>query len=133
MKKAKVFHSLVIEKSFIKELSKTHSRLRDAKERFYPLYRKARSLLSSCDYIRLSAFLSDIDVKQRPKLRYKHNDTILRLRQDRFGSSNRSYDTIINLAGIELINVEKDVLCQGVDFGVPPTTREPEILVEYGL
>ena len=37
------------------------------------------------------------------------------------------YDTIINLSDEELSNIQKDVLCRGVDFGVPRRPGKEEV------
>ena len=37
------------------------------------------------------------------------------------------------MAGVKLSTLEKEVLCRGVDFGVPPRINEPEILAEFEL
>ena len=44
-----------------------------------------------------------------------------------------NYDTIINLTDIELTTLQKEVLCRGVDFSVPPRISEPEILTEFEM
>ena len=135
IKKAKLYHSANIERSFGKdELERSRIRLERAKTTFYRQYQEARSFLSASDFIHLSLFLSDCDCKQRSGLEKKNDDMIRRLRHERFGDSNRSYESIINLAGIELTVLEKEVLCRGVDFGVPPRRiTKPEILAEFEL
>ena len=60
-------------------------------------------------------------------------DCIKRLRQDRHGIVTNYYSNIINLANVELTTIEKEVLCHGVDFGVPPRISEREILAEFEL
>ena len=44
------------------------------------------------------------------------------------------FGTIVNLAGVELTTLQKEVLCRGVDFGIPPRkSSEPEILAEFEI
>ena len=134
IRKAKVHHSAVIERAFTKdELGRSRLRLRHAISRFHEVYQKARSFLSPCDFIRLSWLLSELDCRQRLFLERKYDDSVKRLRLERFGSPTDNYDTIINLADVELTTLQKELLCRGVDFGIPPTIREPEILAEFEL
>ena len=134
VRKAKVYHSAVIERAFVRdELAKSRLRLQQAKLRFYQLYQQARSFLNLYDFIRFSWLLSECDRKQRLSLEVKYSDSIKRLRFERYGTSACNYDTIINLAKVELSVLEKEVLCRGVDFGVPPVISEPEILAEFEL
>ena len=47
------------------------------------------------------------------------------------------YDTIINLSDEELSNIQKDVLCRGVDFavdlGVPRRPGKEQVLSEFEM
>ena len=63
----------------------------------------------------------------------KYDETIRRYRQERYGLLTSNYDSIINLAGVELSTIQKEVLCRGVDFGFPPRVSQPEILAEFEL
>ena len=40
---------------------------------------------------------------------------------------------IINLAGIELADIEKEVLCRGLKYGIPPKVRREEVEAEFEL
>ena len=39
------------------------------------------------------------------------------------GSEEFKHSHLLNLAGVMLTNIEKDVLCRGLKFGVPPSFR----------
>ena len=90
-----------------------------------------RSSLSIFDFIRFSWQLSECDRKQRTKLTNKHSYLISTLRRDRFGAASNNYDTIINLTGVTLTQIEKEVLCGGVDFGILPRFNRLDILAEF--
>lgn len=46
-------------------------------------------------------------------------------------SSNHAH--VINLSQYELSTIEKDVLCKGIDFGVPPRVNEAAVRAEFEL
>ena len=135
VKKAKVYHSAVIERAFVKdELVKGRQALLDTRRNFQRLYQQAKGFLGYFDFIRFSWLLSECDRKQRTSLEVKNSRAIARLRQDRFGCRTNNYETIINLANVELTTLQKEVLCRGVDFGVLPRKRdEAEVLAEFEL
>ena len=76
---------------------------------------------------------SQCDRKQRSKHDTKQTNLVSALRRDRFGACSDDYDTIINLAGITLSQLQKDVLCGGQDFGIPPKFNQTDILAEFEL
>ena len=134
VKKSKVYHSARIERAFVKdELEKSKRTLSEARQEFHRLYRQARAFLSFSDFIRFSRLLSECDRKQRGQLIAKGCRLIRHLRQERFGCQQNDYSTIINLTDIELSTIQKEVLCRGVDFGVPPKVVGPEVLTEFEL
>ena len=49
------------------------------------------------------------------------------------GDLHLKHENIVNLAGIELTEAEKDVLCRGLKFGIPPSIRKENILAEFEL
>ena len=64
--------------------------------------KKAQSFLSPFDFICLLWPFSELGCRQRLSLERKYNDSVKRLRLERFGSPTRYYETTINLAEIEL-------------------------------
>ena len=134
VKKSKVYHSAVIERAFVKdELTKTRAILHKKRDAFLGFYRQAKGFLGFFDYIRLSWLLSECDRRQRTSLESKNNGSLARLRQERYGCQTNDYGTIFNLTNIELTTLQKEVLCRGVDFGIPPKISEPDVLAEFEL
>ena len=41
--------------------------------------------------------------------------------------------TIINLANVELSGTERDVLCRGLRFGIPPRIQKEKVQAEFEL
>ena len=68
-------------------------------------------------------------------MRTKKNETLARLRKFQLGPGKLQHSTIIHLAGIELTEVEKDVLCRGLNFTIPPKTANlaNEVEAEFEL
>ena len=134
MRKAKFFHSLKIEKAFLKdELAKCEESLKAVRRRFQQTYRQIQVTISKTDFVRFSRCISECDEKQRGRLQQRNARNLKLLCKKRYGFVSISHDTIINLAEIELTNVQKDVLCRGVHFGIPTTTKREHIMAEFEL
>ena len=63
----------------------------------------------------------------------KNNKTLRWLIKHQLGDGVLRHSTIINLANFELSEIEKDVLCRGLDFGVPPHLSPEMIASEFEL
>ena len=64
----------------------------------------------------------------------KNQDSYGRLQRDRFGSRTSDYGTIYYLTDMDMSTLQKEVLCRGVDFGIPPPNiSEPDILAEFEI
>ena len=134
VRKAKVFHSLKIEKAFLKdELAKCEKLLKGFRRKFQGLYRQIQETISKTDFVRFSLCISECDEKQRGCLKERNARNLKLLCKKRYGFVSISHDTIINLAGIKLANVQRDVLCRGVHFGIPATTKKEHIMAEFQL
>ena len=132
VRKAKVYHSLKIEKAFLKdEIDRCEQRLADFRKKFAVQLRASQKLLSECDYLRFARLIAQSDVKQRERVRERNESTLAWLRKGRYGSFCVSNDTIINLSGVKLTDLQKDILCRGPHFGVPRTTTNEEVLYEF--
>ena len=134
VRKARVYHSASIERTFIKdELVKCRAEEQKARCNFQRIFLQAKKLLNGFDFIRFCWLISECDRKQRSKLEKKYSQTLVRLRQARFGIVEDSFENIINLSDVVLSTLEKEVLCRGVDFGVPSRISEAEVLAEFEL
>ena len=134
VRKAKVYHSLKIEKAFLKdETDRCQQRLTGLRRKFTQHLRDTQVFLSHCDYLRFARLISQCDVKQRKRDTERNERNLTRLRKGRYGSFCVSHDTIINLSDVELTALQKDILCRGPHFGVPRNTRPEEVLCEFEL
>ena len=75
------------------------------------------NIISRFDGLRLSAYLSKKECKERASIQRKQYDHLKRLKQVRFGSIAGQYDNIFNLARLELSTMEKEILSRGLKFG----------------
>ena len=134
-RKSKVYHSALIERAFVKdELAKSRTTLLKVRNHFQRAYRQARAFLGFYHFVRLSWLLSECDRRQRSSLSRKNQDSIGRLRRNRIGSHQGDYGTIYNFTDMELSTLQKEVLCLGVDFSVPPPNiSEPDVLAEFKI
>ena len=74
--------------------------------------------------------LSENDQKQRIHLITKHDKTYNWLRQKRYGHVTIDPDTtIINMTSLELTTLQKELLCRGTDFGIPPKSNKKEVIM----
>ena len=134
VKKAKVHHSLKIEKAFLKdEIERCEQSMTCLRGDFLQRLRVAQEFLSYHDYIRFARMLSNCDVKQRTRRIKRNQNNLSVLKQRRFGSFSVSTETIVNLSGVELTDVQKSILCRGMHFGVPRNVKSEEILCEFEL
>ena len=91
---------------------------------------RVKNELSFFDWLRFCKFINKSSARQRDQLQQKKKNTFERpnIEQNR---DQQLY--IVNLADIELTEAEKDVLCRGLKFGIPPPIRREEILAEFEL
>ena len=132
LRKAEVVHSLKIERIFLQdEIGKCEQSLDRWRRTFKQQLSHVQRFLTPCDYIRFSRLISEIDEKQRGQLAQRNEKNIVSLKKRRYGSFSVSYDTIVNLSDTELSDIQKDVLCRGVHFGIPGRHTREEVLTEF--
>ena len=131
VRRTKAYHTLNIERVFMKdEIARSCDTLSKSRSRFRYLYDHAGCFLSSHDFLRFSMLLSENDQKQRIHLITKHDKTYNWLRQKRCGHVTIDPDTtIINMTSLELTTLQKELLCRGTDFGIPPISNKKEVIM----
>ena len=123
-----------IERAFIKdEINKERDILNSSRRKYRELLSKVGKALSFFDWIRFCKFVNRTEERQRSHLRRKKTDEFERLNKEQNGDQRGQHKTIVNLSSVELTDVEKDVLCRGLKFGVPPRLRKEQILAEFEL
>ena len=132
VRKAKVYHSLKIEKAFLKdEIDRCQQRLLDFRKKFALQLRDSEKILSHCDYLRFVRLISQNDVKQRKRVTEQNESKLAQLKKGRYGAFCVSHDTIFNLSDVKLTDLQKDILCRGPRFGVPRPTAKEDVLYEF--
>ena len=123
-----------IEKAFLRdEVDKTG----DVIERVTGDYRRKLAdvlcRLSFVDRIRFCKLINRTALRLLHRTRTKKDKTLYWLRKTQLGLGQVDHSTITNLSSIELSEVQKDVLCRGLNFGIPPKLRKEEIKAEFEM
>ena len=123
-----------IERSFIKdEIEKDKGLLRNALNENRRVLARVRHELSFLDWLRFCKFINKAGFRQCQQLQQKKEKAFERLNAAQNGELQLQYDNIINLAGIELTDIEKDILCRALRFGIPPIIKKEKIFAEFEL
>ena len=111
VRRTKAYHMLSIERVFMKdEIARSCDSLSKSRSWFRCLYERARSFLSSHDFLRFSMLLSENDQNQRIKLITKHDKTYNWLRKKRYGHVTINPEApIINMTSLDLTTVQKEL------------------------
>lgn len=133
---SKVKLSLKIERAFISdELQHEYEHLDDLRRIYRCRWKEIRGILSFCDLLRLSLYISKIDQRLSEPERKRHDRKISFLVQKRYGKSMSNGDKhIINLSQHVLTEDEKFVIGHGLKYCVPPKSLDQcEILSEFEM
>ena len=123
-----------IERAFIKdELAKAEEFFGQASERYRTKLLPACKELSLLDRLRFCKLLTLTSERLRQQTLTKNDRTLRWLLQSQIGQGVLRHSTIVNLADVELSDIEKDVLCRGLDFGIPPHLSRLDIEAEFEL
>ena len=135
VQKAKPKHPFGIERAFLRdELNKYQDFLNQAVNDYrltLPVIRR----LSLLDRLRFCKLLNLTAVRLRERVKTQKDNALAKLRRNQLGEGVLDHSVIVNLAGIELSDYQKDVLCRGLNFGVPPKRRDftTEVYAEFEL
>ena len=123
-----------IERAFVKdEISKDSEHLEYASREFRRLLAKVSRELSFFDWLRFCKFINKTSSRKREQLALKKEKTFKWLNTSQNGDPQLQHENIINLASIELTDVEKDILCRGLRFGIPPRIDKDHVFAEFEL
>ena len=136
VRRAKPRHPWAIERSFLRdELNKLQDFLHNDIEKYRLALRVIRKELTFFDQLRFCKLLNLSTERLLEKTRKEKDATLSRLRKQQLGEGVLDHSVIINLANVELTDIQKDVLCRGLNFGVPPKTTNlaVEVQAEFEL
>ena len=136
VQRARPKHPWSIERAFLRdELNQHQDDLDQAIGDYRRVLVTVRKELSFFDQLRFSKLLSQTADKLRKRVRGEKEGSLQRLRKAQLGQGKLDHSNIINLAGIELSEIQKDILCRGLNFGIPPRTGDiaSEVEAEFEL
>lgn len=123
-----------IERAFIKDdINKEMEAYRNSTAGYRRMLVKIKEELSFIDWLRFCKFINKSTTRQAEQLRKKKEATFERLNIAQNGEQQIQHEHIVNLAGVELTDTQKDVLCRGLTFGIPPRIRKEAILAEFEM
>ena len=134
VRKGRPKHPWDIEKAFIRD---EIERWLDHLEYIVSEYRKKLSRnskgVSFFDRIRFFKLLNQTSTRLYHKIRTKKDRTLHWLIRTQVGNGQLHHSTIINLSDIELTEIQKNVLCRGLNFGIPPKLSHEKVKAEFEL
>ena len=131
VQRAKPKHPVAIERAFLKdELDKHQDCLQWTNEDYYRIFPSVFRQLSSFDKLRFCKLLTQNSARLMNQIRAKKNKMLEWLIRSQRGQGELDHSTVINLSGVELTETQKDILCRGLSFGVPPRMKNFDVLVE---
>ena len=131
VRRAKPKHPWAIERSFLQdELNKFQDFLRNDIDKYRLALRVVRNELSFYDQLRFCKLLNLSTERLLGKVRKEKDESLSRLRKQQLGEGVLDHSVIINLSNVKLTDVQKDVLCRGLNFGVPPKTANLTVEVQ---
>lgn len=127
--KTKPKHPYGIEKAFMRdELDKKMDFLEQTKEEYKAIV-KVCAQLSYVDRLRFCKLLNQTTDRLSHQVKTKNDKTVRWLIKSQLGQGVLRHSTIINLSDVELTEIQKDVLCRGLNFGIPPAKLSHEAVI----
>ena len=132
--KAKPKHAAGIERAFLRdELEKRRDFFKVVSNEYPLKLHKVCAQLSCMDQLRACKLLNRTTERLQEQVTTKNGKTLKYLIRNQIGEGVLRHSVIFNLANIELTDIEKDVLCRGLNFGVPPRLSQEMIAAEFEL
>ena len=134
VRKAKPKRPVGIERAFIKDdIEKRKDFLEKVRGEYSGKLSRSLNKLSFLDRIRFAKLVNITSERLRRQNEMKNDKALQRLIKVQQGQGVLRHSTVFNLADIELTEIEKDVLCRGLNFGIPPRLVREEIEAEFEL
>ena len=123
-----------IERAFIRdEVEKSGDLLRIIGYDYRQKLQSVSSKLSFFDHIRLCKLVNQTAEKLLQRERTSKERTLRWLVKQQVGECPLNHSVITNLSDVELTEAEKNVLCRGLNFGIPPRVVKEEVQAEFEL
>ena len=121
-----------IERAFMKdEINKERDILEYSAREYRQKLAYVSKKLQLFDRIRFCKFINKTCIRQLERLQKKNERIFDLIYSRKNGNGTIQHSTIINLAGVELRDVERDILCRGLRFGIPPKLNKEAVQAEF--
>ena len=131
--KVKPKNPYTIERAFIRdEIEKKQDFLKHVVAEFNAKFRICKKL-TFMDKLRFCKLLNQTAERLSQSTRTKNNKTLQWLLNKQHGSGVLRHSTIVNLTDVEFSEAEKNVLCRGLNYGLPPRINQEAIQAEFEL
>ena len=132
VRKAKPKNSADIERAFLRDaIEKAKDFVGQARLDYHPLLSSVCKSLSFVDRIRFCKLVNSTTSRLEHRTRTKKDRTFHWLLKTQIGIGPLNHSTITNLSSIELTDIQKDVLCRGLDFGIPRKFSPEGVKAEF--
>ena len=115
------------------EIVKCKELLEDFNAEYHRVLTEIWRGLSFMDRIRFGKLLNETAARLLYRIKTKKDRTLKWLIKTQLGCGTVDHAVITNLSSVELSDVEKNVLCRGLNFGVLPRLCKEEIKAEFEL
>ena len=134
VRKAKPMNPADIEQAFVRdEVEKMKDYVFCTMKEYRRVLHDVCCKLSFLDRIRFCKLVSTLASRLEHQMRMKKDRTLHWLLKTQVGHGPLQHSTIMNLSSIELTETQKNVLCRGINFGVPRMIMTEEVKAEFEI
>ena len=134
VRKGKPRNPAAIERAFIRDdMAKRQEFFNLALEQYRMKLPRICRKLSFLDKVRFCKLLNKTMERLSTRIIAKNDKTLQWLMKTQQGNGVLRHNTITNLSDFQLTEVQKNVLCRGLNFGIPPRVCKEEVLAEFEL
>ena len=134
VRRAKPKNAVGIERAFLRdEIEKTTEFVGVALMNYRKELRIVRGKLSFFDDIRFCKLVNVTSSRLEDQTRRKKDRTLHWLLKTQIGLGPLNHDIITNLSSVELTDLQKDILCRGINFGIPRRVSAEEVKAEFEM
>ena len=120
-----------IERAFLRDdINKELDCLEQTNDDYYRNLTNVLTELSTFDQFRFCKLLNETATRLRKEVSASKSKYLQSLCRSQLGQGELDHDSIVNLTDVVLTEMEKDVLCRGLNFGIPPNAKNLRESVE---
>ena len=123
-----------IYRAFIRdEIAKARDIQKDARSRYHQLFQRTCGHLSTLDKIRFCKLITYNVEGLVKNVKQDNKNNISWLMKKQLGLADIQHSVLFNLTDKQLSEIETDVLCRGLMYGIPPRLNREQVLAEFEL